>query len=529
MELFGLQINKKVVPSTEKNIVLPTGDGEGSIDHYPSAGGHFGTYVDVEAGISGERDLITKYRAAAKNADVDMAIEDIVNAAIANLEKEKVVQINLDMIEDGVISSSIKSKIEKEFNKLMNILRFQRRADDLFRRWYIDGRIFFHKVVDTADVKAGIKDIRYIDPRRIKKIRNIYKKRDPKTKVEIIDRIEEFYLLKDREQMTSGINGTADPRMSVTTIGNTNNKEGIKLSKDAVTFVPSGLIDPDSNMVIGYLHKALKTTNQLRMMENALIIYRLARAPERRIFYIDVGNLPKLKAEQYIKDTMNRYRNKLIYDSSTGEIRDDKKHMAMQEDFWLARREGTKGTEIDTLKGGENLGQLADIEYFQRKLYESLNVPVSRLEQQSGLNFGRAAEITRDELKFAKFVLKLQRKFSLLFDDILRTQLLLKNIITEDEWEAIREDIRYIFAQDTYFEETKRQEMMAARFNLVAQIDAYVDKYLSVDFVQKEILGLSDAQAADVNKKRKKEIASGDLVPNYMDGNIVHSTSNFKE
>ena len=489
MEIFGYSITRKEPARTEKSIVPPSDDG--AVDTF-KASGYYGTYLDLDGGAKSETELIKKYRDLSLNADVDMAIEDIINAGIANLENDDPVSIDVQKLK---VSPTIKKTIIEEFEYLSKKLNLRHKAHDYFRRWYIDGRIYFHKVIDTAKPKQGITDIRYIDPRKIRKVRDVQREKDPKTGVDFIKNVNEYYVFNDKGLGT--LRNVTIPT------------QGLKITKDAITFVPSGLVDMDSNMVLSYLHKAIKPANQLRMMENALVIYRLSRAPERRVFYIDVGNLPKLKAEQYLKDIMNRYRNKLVYDAESGELRDDKKFMSMLEDFWLPRREGGKGTEITTLPGGNNLGEIEDIKYFQRKLYEALNVPVSRLEQQGGLNFGRAAEITRDELKFAKFVQKLQNKFSMMFVDLLKTQLILKNIITEQDWEDMRHDIRFNFAQDAYYSETKQQELLRSRAEVLAQLDPFVDKYYSKSYIQKEVLHLSDDEIADM----EKEIATNPAQP----------------
>jgi len=417
----------------------------------------------------------------------------VVNEAIANLDNEPPVTLDLKNVK---VSSSIKKNIEQEFENILDMMQFKNKAQDYFRRWYIDGRVYFHKVIDTAKPKQGLTDVRYIDPRKIKKVRNVIKEKEPKTGVEFVKSTEEFFLYNEKGMhMTQNISAST-------------NVQGLKITKDAICYVPSGLFDVDNQMVLSYLHKAIKPANQLRMMENALVIYRLARAPERRIFYIDVGNLPKLKAEQYLKDIMNRYRNKLVYDANTGEIRDDKKTMSMLEDFWLPRREGGKGTEISTLPGGQNLGEIADIEYFQRKLYQALNVPISRLQQQAGLNFGRAAEITRDELKFTKFVGKLRRQFSLMFADLLKTQLILKGIITEQDWVQMADDVEYVFAQDAYYTESKEQEILRSRVELIAQVDPYLNKYVSKSYIQKKIMRLSEEEISDMDSEMKADLAA---------------------
>ena len=484
-EIFGYNITRKGPSVSEKSIVPPAEDG--AIDTYKNSG-YYGTYLDLDGGTKSEAETIRRYRGLSLQADVDMAIEDIVNAAVANLEEEDPLKLDLDGTK---LSENIQTKIQDEFAEISKILNLRHKIHDYFRRWYIDGRIYFHKVIDTEKPKGGITDIRYIDPRKIRKIRNINKERDPKTGVDFIKSIEEYYMFNDK--------GLA-PIRNVTSP-----TQGLKILKDAICYAPSGLVDMDSNMVLSYMHKAIKPANQLRMMENALVIYRLARAPERRIFYIDTGNLPKLKAEQYLKDIMNRYRNKMVYDADTGELRDDKKFMSMLEDFWLPRQQGGKGTQIETLPGGQNLGQIEDIQYFQRKLYESLNVPVSRLEQGGGLNFGRATEITRDELKFTKFINKLQLKFATIFLDLLRTQLILKGIITDDDWKRIKYDIKFRFVQDAYYQETKEQELLRARGEILGMLDPFVGKYYSKLHMQKHVLMLTDEEIAIIEKEIKED------------------------
>lgn len=489
MDIFGYSIKRKELSKTETSFVAPSDDG--AIDTV-RAGGHYGTYLDLDGAAKNESDLIGRYRHISFMADVDAAIDDIINETIANIDEENPIAINLDKLK---VSASIKNSIKNEFETIIEMLKFNRRAQDYFRRWYIDGRLYFHKVIDTAKPKQGLADIRYIDPRKIKKIRNIEKSKDPKTGVEFIKKIDEFFIYNDK-----GIYSNNAVKVGT-------NTHGLKIAKDSICYVPSGLMDLDNNMVLSYLHKAIKPANQLRMMENALVIYRLARAPERRIFYIDVGNLPKLKAEQYVRDIMNRYRNKLVYDASTGEIRDDKKAMSMLEDFWLPRREGGKGTEITTLPGGQNLGEIADIEYFQRKLYESLYVPVSRLQQQQGLNFGRAAEINRDELKFTKFVNKLRRQFSLMFEDLLKTQLILKGIITEMDWQQLSPYIEYNYAKDTYYAESKEQEILRSRVELLTQLADFDGRYVSKQYIMKHVMRFTDQEIADINATNNEQQA----------------------
>ena len=487
MNIFGFEITRAKVPQTEKSFVAPTDDG--GVESI-RAGGYYGTYLDIEGVANTEAQLIKRYRDIAMMADVDAAIEDIVNDSIANLDDEKPLKLDLDDVD---LSNSIKNKIHSEFEYLLSLLQFNDRAQDYFRRWYIDGRMYFHKVIDTEKPQDGIKDIRYIDPRKMTKVKEVKKEKNQQG-VSFIKSTEEFFLYNEK-----GIANKPGQYRAAET------DSSLKITKDAIVYCPSGLIDQDKNIPLSYLHKAIRPANQLRMMENAAVIYRITRAPERRIFYVDVGNLPSNRAEQYLKDIMDRYRNKLVYDANTGEIRDDKKFMSMLEDFWLPRREGSQGTQIDTLPAGQNLGQIEDIEYFQKKLYQSLNVPVSRLEQQAGLNFGRAAEINRDELKFTKFVSKLRKKFSTMFDDMLKTQLVLKNIMTEEDWKLHRDNIKYVYAQDAYYTESKNQEILRSRFEVLQGASSYIGALFSKEYVQKEILMLTDEQLEEINMQMQME------------------------
>jgi len=481
MELFGYEINRKKAPTTEKSFVAP--DSDGAVESI-NAGGHYGTYMDLDGQANNEAEAIKKYRDISMMADVDSAIEDIVNDSISNIDDEKPVKLDLDAVQQ---SATVKKAIQTEFDNVIRMMNFNDRAQDYFRRWYVDGRVYFHKVIDTAKPKDGIKDIRYIDPRKIHKVRNVKKAKDEKG-VSFIKEVNEYFIYNDK-----GISAKAGQISTPST-----QDQAIKITKDAITYCTSGLVDQDKNMPLSYLHKAIRPANQLRMMENAVVIYRITRAPERRIFYIDVGNLPTGRAEQYLKDIMDRYRNKLVYDASTGEIRDDKKFMSMLEDFWLPRKEGGRGTEIQTLPGGQSLGQIEDVDYFQRKLYQSLNVPMSRLEAQSGLNFGRTAEITRDELKFTKFIAKLRRRFSTIFDDVLKTQLVLKGVITEADWEDIREQLQYTFASDVYYTESKEQEILRSRVEVLNGVAPYMGTLYSKSYVQKNILKLTDKEISDI-------------------------------
>ena len=487
-QLFGFSITRVKQPQDPKqSFTTPQAeDGTQTV----AAGGYFGQYLDMEGTAKNEQELIRRYREIALHPECDMAIEDIVNEAIVANELKDAVKLDLDNVEYG---KEIKSKIDNEFKEILRLMNFNTRGHDLFRRWYVDGRIFYHKIIDRDSPVKGITELRYIDPRKIKKIREIKKKRpDGATPygLTVVDEFEEYFIYNEKG-------------VSNTTSG------GIKIAPDAIAFCPSGIVDQNKNLVLSYLHKAIKPVNQLRMIEDASVIYRIARAPERRIFKIDVGNLPKVKAEQYLRDVMARYRNKLVYDATTGEIRDDRNYMSMLEDFWLPSREGGRGTQIDTLPGGANLGEIADIEYFRAKLYRSLNVPVSRLESSSGFNLGRSTEITRDELKFTKFVQRLRKKFTELFNDLLRTQLVLKGVIAEQEWFNLRDRIQYSFLQDGHFAELKESEMLMERLRLADSMRDYVGKYYSVEFIRKQVLRQTDREISDIDKQIKKEIDDG--------------------
>jgi hypothetical protein len=490
VELLGFQItrNKDLEKSAEAKqafTVASPDDGTTTI----SAGGHFGQYMDMEVTAKNDIDLIKRYREIAQHPECDMAIEDIINEVIVSDERDTSVSLSLDKLS---ISDNIKSKIRDEFNEVMSLMNFDEKGHDIFRRWYVDGRIYFHKVIDPKSPRLGLTEIRYIDPRKIKKVREVSKKRDSKGKgIEVIETTAEWFVYNEK-----GVSG-----------GTSN--AGLKISADSITYVTSGVIDQTKNMVMGHLHKAIKPTNQLRMIEDAVVIYRIVRAPERRIFYVDVGNLPKVKAEAYLRDVMARYRNKLVYDASTGEIRDDRKHMSMLEDFWLPRREGAKGTEVSTLAGGQNLGEITDVVYFQKKLYKSLNVPISRMESENGFNMGKAAEITRDELKFTKFVQRLRKRFTQVFNDILKTQLVLKGIITIEDWSNIKEHIQYTFLKDGYFAELKNAEILRERLSLATEVTPYIGKYYSVEYVRKNILQQTDEDITEIDSQIADEIKTG--------------------
>jgi hypothetical protein len=496
--LFGFTIQRsKKDEGGEVTFTTPDSD-DGSIE--VSGGGFFGQILDTDGREKTDLDLIKRYRNISQQSECDAAIEDIINEGIVANQTDSAVQIDIERIP---YPDKIKRKIRSEFDEVLRLLDFGIKGHDIFRRWYIDGRLYFHKVIDTKNTRRGITELRWIDAAKIKKVREVQKEPDRKTGVEMIKKIDEYFIYNDK-----GIQGAG--------LGGTGISQGIKIALDSITYVPSGLIDGNSGSVRSYLHKAIKPVNQLRMIEDAIVIYRISRAPERRIFYIDVGNLPKIKAEQYLKDVMNRYRNKLVYDATTGEIRDDRNHMSMLEDFWLPRREGGRGTEITTLPGGSNLGEIDDIVYFQRKLYRSLNVPISRLEAESSFSLGRSTEITRDELKFTKFVQRIRKKFTPLFTDILRTQLLLKGIIAPEDWPKIQEHITYDFLEDGHFAALKESELLEDRINQLGSIEPYIGTFFSKEFVMKKVLHLSDSDIQTLRDQIKKEIDTDPL-----DGGIV--------
>ena len=493
IKLFGFTIGNKdivQVQNPEQSSFTPPNQvlDDGAVTITQNA--HYGTYVDLEGSVRNELELITRYREMANHPECDMAVTEIVNEAITHDEDGTVVDIVLDNLKQP---ASIKKKIEEEFSNVLKMLNFSNLADDMFRRWYIDGRIYFHIVVDEKKPKEGIQELRYIDPRKIRKIREIKKARDPKTGAEIIQSMAEYYMFNDRGTVTQSYTAGVS--------------QGLRIAPESVININSGLMDAKNTFVISYLHKAIKGLNQLRMIEDAVVIYRLSRAPERRIFYIDVGNLPKGKAEQYMRDVMVKYRNKMVYDANTGELRDDRKHMSMLEDFWLPRREGGKGTEITTLPAGQNLGQMEDVQYFLKKLLQSLSVPYSRLEQQSGgmVGMGRTTEITRDELRFNKFIGRLRNKFSQLFDQALSIQLALKGICTREEWDKFKEDIFYDYKKDNNFTELKEAELLQQRIQLVTSIDPFVGKYYSQEWVKKNVLRLTDDQIEEMQKQIDSE------------------------
>ena len=493
-ELFGYTINRKKEKGSGEAFTTPTPD-DGTQDI--AGGGFFGSILDTDGRERTELDLIRRYRDISQQPECDSALEDIVNEAIAYDEFSQSVGIELTRLP---YPEKIKRMIRKEFDSVLRLLDFDDKGHDIFRRWYVDGRLYYHKEIDPKRPEQGITSLRYIDPIKIKKVREIEKEKDPKTGIDIVKRIVEYYVYNEKGLFSAGYGGS---------------NQGIKIAADAITYVPSGVIDQNGGKVLSYLHKAIKPVNQLRMIEDALVIYRISRAPERRIFYIDVGNLPKVKAEQYLKDVMNRYRNKLVYDASTGEIRDDRNHMSMLEDFWLPRREGGRGTEITTLPGGSNLGEIDDIEYFQRKLYRSLNVPISRLEAENSFSLGRTTEITRDELKFTKFIQKLRKKYTALFTDILKTQLLLKGIISLNDWDNMKEHIQYDFMKDGHFSELKEAELLNDRIQTLDSIQSYIGTFFSKQYVLKTVLRMNDSEIQDMQDQIKREL---DIDP--LDGGI---------
>ena len=491
MEVFGLEIKRKKSDETKaQSFVPPQNDGsvieiskDQGMGGFAATGGVIGQFVDMEGGVKNEADLVTRYRTMSLVPECDSAIEDIVNESISSNDLDAPVAINLDRVNH--FSDSTKIKIRENFDTVLELLGFRELSHDIYRKWYVDGRLYYHKMVDSQNTKAGIQGLRAIDPQKIRKIREVEKTKDEKSQVEIVKKVNEYFMFNDQGFDKSG----------------NNTGQTVKIASDAVTHVTSGLMDYNQKVVVGYLHKAMKSVNQLRMLEDALVIYRISRAPERRIFYIDVGNLPKARAEQYLKEVQTSYRNKLVYNADTGEVKDDRKHMNMLEDFWLPRREGGRGTEISTLPGGQNLGEIEDILYFQKKLYKSLNVPISRLETETAFAIGRATEISRDEVKFSRFIDRLRVKFARLFDDILKTQLILKNVVTEEDWKKSKEYISYDFQKDGHFVELKEAEILRERINTLEQMDQFVGKYYSEQWVRKNILRQSEAEIADIDKQ----------------------------
>jgi len=505
-KLFGFSI-EDTEPLSKTAISPVPPNNEDSVDHYASSG-FFGSYVDIEGVYRTEYDLIKRYREMALHPESDSAIEDIVNEAIVSDSYDTPVEIELSNLN---ASDGIKNKIRDEFKYIKDLLDFDKKSHEIYRNWYIDGRIYYHKIIDLKNPMDGIQELRYIDAMKMRHVRQAKKNENDKYANPVMKNndnpmdysfpeIEEYFIYNPGGKYPTG------------NINATGASQGIKMAKDSITYCTSGLVDRNKGSVLSYLHKSIKSLNQLRMIEDALVIYRLSRAPERRIFYIDVGNLPKVKAEQYLRDVMMRYRNKLVYDASTGEVRDDKKYMAMLEDFWLPRREGGRGTEISTLPGGQNLGEITDIEYFKKKLYRSLNVPPSRMDGEGGFNLGRSSEILRDELKFTKFVARLRKRFSTMFQDMLKTQLILKNVITPEDWETMSEHIQYDFLYDNHFSELKDSELLNERLNSVQVAEPYIGKYFSQDYVRRKILHQTDQEIIEQDKLIEQEIKDGIIV-----------------
>ena len=489
--LFGFTISRK--KSEDDALVAqsfsPPANDDGALTITSAA--YYGTYVDLDGTAKNEVELISRYREMAMQPEIESAIDDIVNEAICQDDDGKIVKIVMD---DLKVSDKIKSAIKTEFGTIVRLLNYNNMAQDIFRRWYIDGRMYYHIIIDRDNPIEGIKELRYIDPRKLRKVREIKKKKDERTGVDAMMVINEYYIFNDK--VTTGSSSSFGP-------------VGVRITTDSIISVVSGLMDSRRAVVLSYLHKAIKPLNQLRMIEDATVIYRISRAPERRIFYIDVGNLPKLKAEQYLRDIMVKYKNKLVYDANTGEIRDDRKFLSMMEDFWLPRREGGKGTEITTLPGGQNLGELEDVKYFERKLYKALNVPISRLEPNQGFSLGRASEVTRDELKFAKFVERQRNKFADIFDQALRVQCVLKGICTADEWNEFKEHIYYDFIKDNNFSELKEAELMKERLGLLGAVDPYTGRYYSQAWIQRNVLRMNDDEIKKMQEEMDEEKEMG--------------------
>jgi hypothetical protein len=482
INLFGFElVRKKPETDIQPQITAPIAD-DGAIE--VSTGGYFGTYLDLEASFKNEADLVSRYREMSLQPELESAIDEIVNEAIVHDESGKSVTIILDDLEQP---EEIKEAIRDEFKNVLKLLNFSNDGSGLFRDWYIDGRLFFQVLVDRAQPQLGIQELVYIDPRKIKKVRTVEKKKDPRTGADLISGVQEFYVFNDK--------ATVQGTQSVSTLGDAS----LKIAVDAIVNINSGLLDPKRQMVLSYLHKAIKPLNQLRMVEDAVVIYRLSRAPERRVFYIDVGNMPRIKADQYLRDFMTKFRNKVVYDSSTGEVKDDRKFMSIMEDFWIPRRGEGKSTEITTLPPGQNLGEMSDVKYFEQKLYKSLNIPITRLESGQGFMLGRTQEITRDEIKFNKFIEKLRSKFTILFDELMERQLALKGIASIDEWKELREKIHYDFLKDNNFSELRETDLINSRMQLLMQVEQFTGRYFSKAWVQKNVLHLDEEEVGKID------------------------------
>ena len=482
-ELFGFSIKRKTEEEPISFVADTESDGAGVI----TTGGHFGAYIDLDGdNAKNEAELIVKYRDIASQPECDAAISDIVNEAIVGDHDSSPVNLILDQLD---ASDNIKDVVREEFDRILSLMNFSNYGHDIFRKWYIDGRLPYHIIIDNKNPKKGIQELRYIDPIKLRKVKEVEEETDQKTGAKLVKGSNEYFVFQNQ-------------------IGESSS--GLKIHKDSIAYATSGMLDPSRRRILSHMQKAIKPVNQLRMMEDSLVIYRISRAPERRIFYIDVGNLPKGKAEEYLRGIMSQYRNKLVYDANTGDIKDDRKHMSMLEDFFLPRREGGRGTEISTLPGGDNLGQIDDILYFQKKLYRALNVPLNRLEQESQFSLGRSTEISRDEVKFKKFIDRLRKRFSDIFLQLLKTQLLLKGIITRQDWDDWKEDIAFDYIEDNYFSELKYNEILRERFEMLAQLDEYIGKYVSNDWVRKNILRQSDEEIVEMKRQMEEEEKNGE-------------------
>ncbi|CAB4222761.1 portal vertex protein [uncultured Caudovirales phage] len=503
--LFGFNFSRKQdgeEDNSQQSFSPPSND-DGALTITSAA--YYGTYVDMDGTAKNEVELISRYREMAMQPEIESALDDIVNEAISQDDDGRITEIVLDSLKQP---DKIKKAIRDEFETILRLLNYKNMAQDIFRRYYIDGKMYYHIIIDKDNPTEGIKELRYIDPRKLKKVREIKKKKDERTGVDVMNVINEYYIFNDK--VVSGSSSNYGP-------------VGVRITTDSIINVVSGLMDSRRAVVLSYLHKAIKPLNQLRMIEDATVIYRISRAPERRIFYIDVGNLPKLKAEQYLRDIMAKYKNKLVYDAATGEIRDDRKFMSMMEDFWLPRREGGKGTEITTLPGGQNLGELEDVKYFEKKLYKALNVPVSRLEPNQGFSLGRISEVTRDELKFAKFIDRMRNKFSDIFNQALRAQCIFKGICTLEEWDEFKEHIHYDFIMDNNFSEMKNAELMKERLGLLSQVDPYTGRYYSQAWIQRNVLCLNDVDITAMQKEIDQEKKDGFDVPVEVTNQVLQA------
>ena len=504
--LFGFEIKRKKENVESIVSFAPPVDDDGAT--VVTAGGAYGTYVDLEGSAKNEAELVTKYRNMVQQPEVQRAVEDIVNEAVVVTNDRKVVECVTDDVDQP---DSIRKRIREEFDEVVRLLDFSNIGYDVFQKWYVDGRLYYHAIIDDSNVREGIKELRFIDPRKIRKIKEVEQKREGEISLQKVK--NEYYVYNEKGFNTASA-------ASVGSAGGMDGTKGIKIAIDSIVHTTSGILNENNSLVLSHLHKAIKPMNQLRMLEDAAVIYRISRAPERRIFYIDVGNLPKMKAEQYLRDMMAKHKNRLVYDASTGEVRDDRKFMTMMEDFWLPRREGGRGTEITTLPGGQNLGEMDDILYFQKKVYQSLNVPISRLDTENGFSLGRASEITRDEVKFSKFINRLRNRFSMLFNKVLEKQLILKGVIAPEDWADIKAGIRYDFMHDNHFEELKQAEVLQNRLQIVAEIDEYTGKYYSEKWVRMNVLQQSEDEMKEIDEQIEEEgEKNGDDFDDEMDDN----------